>query len=342
MKVLCAAAMLLALAAPLPNPHANDASERSATVENQSAAQRHFEFTYSFTVRNLPVGKNLRIWFPRAVTDEWQTVSVVRKAGDLPLKWTAEPAYGNRMWYAQTRARKSEYKFTVVYDVVRREHRVDVERKSAQGVSGERSQAELAQARYLHADALVPTSGEPAEIARAQTAGKRSVLEKARALYDYTLANMSYDKTGTGWGRGDAIYACNAKRGNCTDFHSLFISMARSQGIPAKFEIGFAVPEKADGREVEVPGYHCWAEFYDAQHGWVPVDISEAWQQRAKAEYFFGAHDAARVQFSTGRDLVLSPKQAGKPLNYFVYPYVEVAGESWANVEDSFSLRELE
>jgi transglutaminase-like putative cysteine protease len=44
---------------------------------------------------------------------------------------------------------------------------------------------------------------------------------------------MRYDKTGTGWGRGDVLYACDAKKGNCTDFHSLFIAMARSQGIPA-------------------------------------------------------------------------------------------------------------
>ena len=30
-----------------------------------------------------------------------------------------------------------------------------------------------------------------------------------------------------------------------------------------------------------------------------------------------------------GRDLVLVPKQQGPPLNYFVYPYVEVDGQPW-------------
>ena len=39
------------------------------------------------------------------------------------------------------------------------------------------------------------------------------------------LRSMRYDKTGTGWGHGDVLYACDAKKGNCTDFHSLFIAM---------------------------------------------------------------------------------------------------------------------
>jgi hypothetical protein len=44
-----------------------------------------------------------------------------------------------------------------------------------------------------------------------------------------------------------------------------------------------------------------------------------------------------RVQFSLGRDLRLSPPQDGKPLNYFVYPYVEVDGREYPNVSLAFS-----
>jgi transglutaminase-like putative cysteine protease len=189
--------------------------------------------------------------------------------------------------------------------------------------------------RYLEADKLVPITGVPAQIAAQQVQGKANTVDKARALYDYTLANMKYDKTGTGWGRGDTLWACDAKRGNCTDFHSLFISMARSQKIPARFEIGFPLP--AGKHEAQIPGYHCWAEFYDPQHGWVPVDISEAWKDQTKRDYFFGAHDVNRVQFSTGRDITLNPKQSGEALNYFVYPYVEVEGKKWENVSNDFS-----
>ena len=50
---------------------------------------------------------------------------------------------------------------------------------------------------------------------------------------------MRYDKSGIGWGRGDALYACDAKRGNCTDFHALLMAWpgrrASRPGSPSDF-----------------------------------------------------------------------------------------------------------
>jgi transglutaminase-like putative cysteine protease len=123
-------------------------------------------------------------------------------------------------------------------------------------------------------------------------------------------------------GRGDAIYACNVKEGNCPDFHSLFIALARSRDIPARFTIGFPL---GTPNASKIPGYHCWAEFY-AGGLWVPVDASEAWQPPQLRQYYFGHLDADRVAFTMGRDLVLKPRQSGEPVNFLIYPYVEVDG----------------
>ena len=114
-------------------------------------------------------------------------------------------------------------------------------------------------------------------------------------------------------------------------------TMARAEGIPARFEIGFPVPGGAAGA---IPGYHCWAEFFVNGVGWVPVDISEAWKDPQKHDYFFGALDANRVQFTIGRDLTLEPKQEGGPLNYFIYPYVEVDGKPFDGIEKRSSYQE--
>jgi len=150
---------------------------------------------------------------------------------------------------------------------------------------------------------------------------------------------MRYDKSGEGWGRGDALWACTSKRGNCTDFHSLLIGMMRASGIPARFEIGFPLPEgKTEG---DIPGYHCWAEFYLNGVGWVPVDASEAWKNPAKRDYFFGAHDPNRVFFTYGRDISLSSEQKGDPLNYFIYPYAEANGQPLQNLQTHFSFRDV-
>src|SRR5881227_3323734 len=102
-----------------------------------------------------------------------------------------------------------------------------------------------------------------------------------------------------GWCRGDAVWACDSRTGNCTDFHSLFIALARSQKIPAKFEIGFGLPEKHGAGEVA--GYHCWAKFKPDGKGWVPVDISEANKNPKLKEYYFGNLTPDRVTFTTGR-----------------------------------------
>jgi hypothetical protein len=299
---------------------------------------RHFTFHYAFTVKDFPSGEKVRIWIPQSHSDAFQTVKVISATGDLPLKKTREPRRGNEMYYAETsKAKQQELHFEVVYDVVRHE-------RLTFGIYAPHLEAmklsDRERKEYLAPDELVPTTGLPAELAVKVTGGKTTPLEKARAIYDYVFTTMRYDKTGTGWGRGDVLYACDAKKGNCTDFHSLFIAMARSQGIPARFEIGFPLPP--DKHSAEVAGYHCWAEFFEPQHGWIPVDISEAWKHPEKKDYFFGAHDDNRVEFTMGRDLELSPKQEGKPLNYFVYPYVEIGGKEYPNVSNAFSFADAD
>jgi transglutaminase-like putative cysteine protease len=297
---------------------------------------RQFTFHYAFSVRNVAPGEKLEVWFPRAVSDTFQRVRIISVRSDLPLKRTREPRFGNAIFYATTpKATKPEYAFDVAYAVTRKERRSLGSDRNTPVISA----PPAAQKMYLQPDTLVPVTGRLATIGAEQVKGHTG-LDRARALYDYTFTTMRYDKSGTGWGRGDAEWACDSKRGNCTDFHSLFMSMSRSQGIPARFEIGFPLP--ADKKSGDIPGYHCWAEFYDPQNGWVPIDISEAWKHPEKKDYFFGAHDVNRVQFSLGRDVLLSPRQKGEPLNYFVYPYVEIAGRKWENVANAFSFADTQ
>src|SRR5579863_4788823 len=313
------------------------ASLLAFTLPALAQESRHFTFRYAFTVKNLPAGKTVRVWIPTAHSDAFQDVKVVSAKGDLPLKKTRDAKFGNEIYYAEAKnSAQPELHFEIEYDVVRHERialKPEAHLSTAALTSQERQQD-------LQPYALVPITGLPADLAVKVTEGKTDPLDKARAIYDYVFTTMRYDKTGTGWGRGDVLYACDAKKGNCTDFHSLFIAMARSQGIPARFEIGFPLPP--DKHSAEVAGYHCWAEFFEPQHGWIPVDISEAWKHPEKKDYFFGAHDANRVEFTMGRDLELSPKQDGKPLNYFVYPYVEVDGKEYPNVSTTFSFADVD
>ncbi len=74
--------------------------------------------------------------------------------------------------------------------------------------------------------------------------------------------------------------------------------MLRAEGIPARFDIGFPLPENKD--KGDIAGYHCWAEFFAPKIGWIPADISEAWKAKQKEDYFFGSVDANRCSSPPG------------------------------------------
>jgi transglutaminase-like putative cysteine protease len=305
-----------------------------------SPPTRTFRFTYNFTVKDIPSGtKRVSVWVPVPQTDQHQTVRALAVKAPVKTQMTQEPEYGNRMMYAEMQnpaAGKAE--FTLEYNVTRREYsRGDY--AQLKRVDQKPGVVPASMTRLIAPDSLIPTDGKIKALATEVTGSESGTVAKAKAAYDYFFTNMRYDKTGSGWGRGDALWACDAKRGNCTDFHSPFIGFLRADGIPARFDIGFPLPEnKAKG---DIGGYHCWAEFYSRKAGWIPVDISEAWQAKEKEDYFFGSVDANRVQLSTGRDVTLSPKQDGPALNYFVYPYVEVDGKPYEKVDKQFSFEEV-
>ncbi len=311
-------------------------------VETQPApASRTFAFRYEVHVPGMKgaAGK-LLLWLPLPQQDEYQKIRELQIESPVAHTTGRESEYGNSYVLFQPTPAQLESGFdaTIHFVATRFEHKVSLNSASAKLVAMNTLASPDLQ-RYLEPDKLVPLNGVIADLAKQETAGDTTTLAKARHIYDYVLATMRYDKSGQGWGRGDAVWACTSKRGNCTDFHSLFIGMMRASGIPARFEIGFPLPDsKSEG---DIPGYHCWAEFYLDGTGWVPVDASEAWKNPAKRDYFFGAHDVNRVFFTYGRDLHLSPDQKGDPLNYFIYPYAELDGKPFTGFQTHFSFRDI-
>ena len=302
-----------------------------------SLEQRTFDLTYTAEVHDIPSGaKQVEIWLPYPQSDDYQKILKANVTSPYPAKIFTDPEHGNKIVHIKVKnPTATTILITMEFTVRRSEH---VHNNFTQVVASSANVPPANVQRWLQPDRLVPLDQRIRELAVEVTAGRTTDLEKARAIYDYVLANMKYDKSGTGWGNGDIYWACAAKRGNCTDFHALFIGLARAAGIPAKFEIGLPLPTNKESGEIG--GYHCWAEFYLKGHGWVPLDASEAWKDPSKREYFFGAHDANRVQFNVGRDLVLAPPQAGPPLNYFIYPYVEMDGKPFTQVTKKFTYRD--
>jgi len=280
------------------------------------------EFEFVYKVKLPEIKGEARLWIPLAKTDAFQIVR--NEALNIPIKWekVQDRDYGNDICVLRPQAADSGKTIELRYRVVRKE-------KGAYSANGEDA------ARFLRPEKLVPVNETFKTLAETATAGKHGEMERARALFDSVLARMRYDKSGTGWGKGDAVFACDAKTGNCSDFHSYFIALARSIGIPARFAIGATIP--ADKNEGAIEGYHCWAEFF-ADGRWVPVDISEAWKNPKLADYYFGHNPANRFEMAKGRDLIVDPAPATGPINFLVYPLLELNGKG-VKPETTFSFR---
>ena len=291
--------------------------------DTQQAA-RSFQFHYRFEVSDLVPGKHARIWLPVPPSNDDQQVTALLH--DLPSNPTfhTDTKYDNRILYLETLVpADGKLSVDVPYHVTRREVRaLDSEgRQDAAADEIDQLKKEL----FLQPNAKVPVDGKPLDLLR-DIDLRDDAFQLANQLYEIVDRHVAYNKDGSGWGQGDVLWVCDSGRGNCTDFHSLFISLARSQGIPARFEIGFPIP--TDAKQGSVGGYHCWAWFFVRNRGWIPVDISEADKQPEMKDYYFGSLTPDRVTFSVGRDIELHPESSQGSLNFFVYPHVEVDTES--------------
>lgn len=299
--------------------HQVEKSSMETGEETVEVGSRSFEFVYSTTVPSPPPGtRTLRIWIPLPLEDPGvQEVADLRTWVDGEPsrgRQTRDPVFGNRIFFLSVTnpSRETEIKWSA--KITRYE--------------------DLGQGRlpnlpeFLAPNRLIPLDGEARELALTLGADRSELplTDRVFRIYENVLDEMEYDKKVPGFGLGDFGRSLTVCKGNCTDFHARFIGTARAGEIPCRFTMGIPLKSAASG---SYDSYHCWAHWFDLG-SWRPVDISEADKIAAfdpeGARRFFGALDPDRIALTMGRDLVLEPPQAGPPLNYFVFPYVEADG----------------
>ncbi len=293
------------------------------TLISSSSFAATYDLKEVVELKPQPKAKLVEVWIPVPYQNRWQKIEGISVKSPFPYLLEEEKEYGNRFIYIKKIGPLTEpVKITVD---------VKVKREEVKPTKAECKPP----IRYLLSDRLVPVE-DFKKLAQQITKGKKTQLEKMKAIYDYVVSHMKYDKSGKGWGRGDAIWACNAKRGNCTDFHSLFIALCRAAGIPALFEIG--LPINKDG---QVKGYHCWVLAFP--EGMVyGIDASEAAKHPQKRKYYFGHLCTKRIGITRGRDILLAPPQHGNRLNYIYKAYEEVDLKPTNGVNTYFFVKKVD
>ena len=294
---------------------------------------RYFNFSYKVKLPSIPQNtKSLDVFVPLPKDNNVQKISDLKILTNVHYQIVNDVEYNNKILHIDLEGNiPSSINLHVQFNVERKLDSEDNYSNDTKLIG-----------RFLMPDSLVPIKGIVEQEAKNIIKTKDlSEYDKAKLLYNHVVDTMVYDKkTNIGWGRGDVLYACDARTGNCTDFHSLFIGLSRAENIPTRFVIGFPIPENK--KEGKISGYHCWAEFYTKDKGWIPIDASEAFKYPQRKKFYFGSLDPNRVSFTIGRDIPLKTGNGQiKKVNYLIYPYVLVNDKSFNKFQTEYYFKDV-
>lgn len=291
------------------------------------------KITFKVGIDSFEGAKKVRLWLPYPVSNEYQNITDIKIGGNFTSSGVyRESKFGNTILYAEWKEPKSRPELAFSFKIERSEIiRKNFPKSRYSSISPEIK-------KFLLSSSHVPTTGKVKDLAEKATKGKKSILLKAEAIYDFLVEKYQRDPNVKGCGTGDVLTLVKTKAGKCVDIHSVFAALARSVGVPFREIFGIRMSSK---KEDDITGsYHCRGEFYLPGYGWVPVDASDVLKLMLKKNltlndpevkearsYFFGSQTETYIDFGTGRDLVLNPPQDGEKLNYFMYPYAEVDGK---------------
>jgi transglutaminase-like putative cysteine protease len=298
-------------------------------------AERKIRLNFVCEIAELPPGaRAVDRWIPVPTSNERQTVRLLNGSELCAGRLTTDKVFANRLYYRRFEivsagadkpngaGRGVPIKVELVYEAEVREATVAA---AKQLISTETRVPPETFAAYLGSTRMIPIQGRITELARDIPLPEGEPLRAARKIYDYLVDTMAYNHQAPGAGQGDAVWACDSKTGDCTDFHSVFIGVCRWRGIPADHVFGLAIPP--DRPEGDIKYCHCWAQFWVAGVGWVPLDASRANKYPKDRDYYFGTLGSTWLTVAHGRDVLLEPPQKGPPINMLHGPVAEVDGK---------------
>ena len=202
---------------------------------------------------------------------------------------------------------------------------------------------------FLRPTKLLPAGGIVKRTAAEITAGAKSDLEKARAIYEWIVENTFRNPKTRGCGIGDIRFMLESKDlgGKCADLNALYVGLARAAGLPARDVYGIRVAKselgyKSLGASSEniTKAQHCRAEVYIGGYGWVPVDpadvrkvvleeppgnrpLNDEMVEKARAR-LFGSWEMNWIAYNFAHEVAL-PGSDGAPVGFLMYPQAETA-----------------
>ena len=225
--------------------------------------------TYDINLKTPDGAKTANVYLPYPMSDQNQDISDVRVSGNYDNQAVYhDPKTGSNYLMATWGSISGTPKLTFSFHV-------DSHYKKGGTLKDSGAKMPVDVLPYLAANDYLPSDNPKVKaLAEKAVKGKKGTLARARAVYDWTIANTHRDNSVKGCGLGQAIRTLTEANGGgkCADISSVFITVARAAGIPARDVFGL----RTKGKDGAITGdFHCWAEFYLPGTGWVQVDPAD-------------------------------------------------------------------
>ncbi|MHA1294831.1 MAG: transglutaminase-like domain-containing protein [Promethearchaeota archaeon] len=190
---------------------------------------------------------------------------------------------------------------------------------------GEYNYSDVMFALYCNGSDSIYNRNDPDLIAKSNSLVKvtDNPIEKAEKINEWVASYLKYDDSMPAQEKG-ASWAYDNKRGDCSEYSSLMITLLRIQNIPARKVTGFLIsndprlsyhpdyrPEIGDKYSFESSGTeagstsnflgHAWVEYYVPNIGWIQCDPT--WQE--SGFNYFNRIDYLRFNVAIGANLTL-------------------------------------
>jgi hypothetical protein len=174
------------------------------------------------------------------------------------------------------------------------------------------------------------------------------------AILDWIIENLTYEPD-AGASQG-AYLTYFTKRGDCSDYSTLFVTLCRIQGIPARKIVGLVVFDNDKPVLKMNPGYkisysygteggsipgHAWAEYYVPGYGFVSMDPT--WAQADKKTYM-NYMDYIHIANSVGENYQggIDPFLPASILEFGLTPIIQTASPTSLHWEMTMDIEILE
>ncbi|GET20978.1 transglutaminase-like domain-containing protein [Prolixibacter denitrificans] len=274
-------------------------------VEAGKPLTKHFEFTYTITVKpnEVPCGQVVRCWlpFPRISEprqDDVKLISTSQK--DFQLAVNKDNL--QRSLYMEQFARQDSpvvFSYKASFDT-------HTQLVSLNPAEAEPYDTTSALYRNYTAQRLpqIIFSDDIRKLTNQIVGDETNPIVKARDIFNWIDSNIPW-ASALEYSTFDNIpeYVLKYRHGDCGMQTLLFMTMARFAGVPAKWQSGWMI------YPVEL-NLHDWCEVYFEGIGWVPVDPSFGRlnvPQEAVQNFYFGGYDGYRMIVNDGFSQPFTP-----------------------------------